>query len=69
MHGRIGGEQGTALVTLAGAVFMAPFFLFSATAGQIADKFEKTRLIRIVKAAEIVGNSLKISTPILTQLQ
>jgi 1-acyl-sn-glycerol-3-phosphate acyltransferase len=42
-----------ALVNLAGAVFIAPFVLLSATSGQIADKFEKSRLIRWVKLFEI----------------
>jgi len=37
-----------------GALFILPFLLFSATAGQIADKFEKTRVILWVKNAEIV---------------
>src|SRR5438874_12934315 len=37
------------LVNLAGAVFIAPFVLFSATAGQLADKLEKSRLIRWIK--------------------
>jgi hypothetical protein len=41
------------LVNLAGGVFIVPFFLFSATAGQIADKLEKTRIIRAVKLLEI----------------
>ena len=41
------------LVNLSGAVFIAPFVLFSATAGQLADKFEKSRLIRWVKLFEI----------------
>jgi acyl-[acyl-carrier-protein]-phospholipid O-acyltransferase/long-chain-fatty-acid--[acyl-carrier-protein] ligase len=41
------------LVTLAGAIFILPYFLFSATAGQIADKFEKQRLVQIVKLWEI----------------
>jgi 1-acyl-sn-glycerol-3-phosphate acyltransferase len=36
-----------------GAVFIAPFLLFSATSGQLADKLEKTRLIRWVKNLEI----------------
>jgi len=36
------------LVNLAAAVFIAPFVLFSATAGQLADKFEKSRLIRYI---------------------
>ena len=36
-----------------GALFILPFLLFSATAGQIADKFDKTRVIRFVKTLEI----------------
>jgi len=41
------------LVNVAAAVFIAPFVLFSATAGQLADKYEKSRLIRFVKLFEI----------------
>src|SRR4029079_13940588 len=41
------------LVNLAAAVFIAPFVLFSATSGQLADKFEKSRLIRYIKVFEI----------------
>src|SRR5215467_8039316 len=41
------------LVNIAAAAFIAPFVLFSATAGQIADKFEKSRLIRLIKLFEI----------------
>ncbi len=41
------------LVNLAAAVFILPFVLFSATAGQLADKFEKSRLIRYIKVFEI----------------
>jgi len=41
------------LVNIAAAAFIAPFVLFSATAGQFADKFEKSRLIRIIKLFEI----------------
>jgi len=36
-----------------GALFILPFLLFSATAGQITDKIEKTRIIRFVKNLEI----------------
>ncbi len=42
-----------ALVNLSGAVFIAPFVLFSASAGQLADKLEKSRLIRWIKLFEI----------------
>ena len=41
------------LVTASAGIFILPFFLFSALAGQLADKFEKSRLIRIVKLVEI----------------
>jgi 1-acyl-sn-glycerol-3-phosphate acyltransferase len=41
------------LVNLAGALFILPFFLFSATAGQLADKYDKARVIRLVKLLEI----------------
>ena len=37
------------LVNLAAALFILPFFLFSAIAGQIADKYEKSSLIKIIK--------------------
>ena len=36
-----------------GALFILPFLLFSATSGQIADKFEKTAIIRFLKDLEI----------------
>ena len=47
--------QVTLYSNLAPALFILPFFLFSATAGQIAEKFEKTRLIRFVKLFEIAA--------------
>ncbi|MET0255521.1 MAG: MFS transporter [Luteibacter sp.] len=40
---------------LAPALFILPYFLFSATAGQLAEKFEKTRIIRYVKLFEIAA--------------
>lgn len=42
------------LVTLAAGIFILPYFLLSATAGQLADKYERSNLIRFVKLAEIV---------------
>jgi 1-acyl-sn-glycerol-3-phosphate acyltransferase len=46
------GLEASLLVPLAGGVFIFPFFLFSATAGQIADKYEKGKIIRITKLTE-----------------
>lgn len=42
------------MVTIASGLFVLPFFLFSALAGQIADKFEKSKITQIIKIAEIV---------------
>jgi len=43
---------------LAPALFIIPFFLFSATAGQLAEKYEKSRIIRYVKLFEIAAMTL-----------
>ena len=48
------GARSSILVILAGGIFILPFFLFSATAGQIADMLEKSRVIRFIKSAEIL---------------
>jgi len=44
----------TLYTNLAPAIFILPYFLFSATAGQIAEKLEKSKLIRITTTMEIV---------------
>ena len=36
-----------------GALFILPFVLFSATSGQLADKYDKARVMRFVKSLEI----------------
>jgi 1-acyl-sn-glycerol-3-phosphate acyltransferase len=46
-------EERTLYTNLAPALFILPYFLFSALAGQIAEKLEKSRLIRITTAMEI----------------
>jgi 1-acyl-sn-glycerol-3-phosphate acyltransferase len=42
------------LVNISAGLFILPFFVFSATAGQLADKFDKAVLMRHVKTAEII---------------
>ena len=52
-------DKTVALYTnLAPALFILPYFLFSATAGQLAEKFEKTRIIRFVKLFEIAAMAI-----------
>jgi acyl-[acyl-carrier-protein]-phospholipid O-acyltransferase / long-chain-fatty-acid--[acyl-carrier-protein] ligase len=41
------------LVTLSGVVFIAPFFLLSALGGEVADRFDKARIARSIRLAEI----------------
>lgn len=41
------------LILLTSALFILPFFLFSALAGQLADKYDKSILIKLVKIAEV----------------
>jgi len=45
--------DGATLATLLPGLFILPFFLFSASAGQLADKYEKSQIIRLVKVLEI----------------
>ncbi len=65
------GSGGAGLVALAGALFIAPYALLSATAGQLADRFDKSRMIRFVKALEVALMAVSAvgfllgSTPIL----
>ncbi len=47
------GDSGK-LLSIAAGLFILPFFLFSAVAGQIADKYEKSKLIKIIKFFEIL---------------
>lgn len=48
------GLETNALVAAAGGIFILPFVLFSTHAGQIADKWEKSRLVVLVKIWELL---------------
>src|SRR5262245_38342691 len=41
------------MILLANAVFISPFLFFSSTAGQIADKYERSTIVRIIKLVEV----------------
>ena len=47
------GMNHTQLANVAAGLFILPYFLFSATAGQLADKYERSMLIRRIKLCEI----------------
>lgn len=62
----VSAEERTLYTNLAPALFILPYFLFSATAGQIAEKLEKSKLIRITTTMEI-GIMLLAAIGFLTQ--
>ncbi len=47
-------EDETRFSALATGLFILPFFLFSALAGQLADSYDKAKIMRIIKGAEIL---------------
>jgi acyl-[acyl-carrier-protein]-phospholipid O-acyltransferase/long-chain-fatty-acid--[acyl-carrier-protein] ligase len=47
------GQNAGVLVTLSGVVFIAPFFVLSAIGGEVADRFDKARIARSIRLAEI----------------
>ena len=48
------GLNASQIANVAGALFILPYFLFSALAGQLADKEEKSNLIQKIKLFEII---------------
>lgn len=48
------------LNALAGSIFILPFVLFAGIAGQIADKYDKAKIVQILKFIEIITVSLSI---------
>jgi acyl-[acyl-carrier-protein]-phospholipid O-acyltransferase / long-chain-fatty-acid--[acyl-carrier-protein] ligase len=49
----IGGSDAEALITLAAAVFISPYFFLSALGGELADRYDKAVVARRLKFAEI----------------
>lgn len=56
----LAADKAASLVTLAGAVFMAPFLLLSALGGEIADRFDKALVARRLKFAEIAAAGVSV---------
>jgi acyl-[acyl-carrier-protein]-phospholipid O-acyltransferase/long-chain-fatty-acid--[acyl-carrier-protein] ligase len=49
----LGGDNAEALITLAAAVFIAPFFFLSALGGELADRYDKAKVAQRLKLTEI----------------
>ena len=54
-------DKAEMLATIATGLFILPYFLFSALAGQLADAWDKAKLVRVVKAAEVVIMTLAVA--------
>ncbi|WP_199101634.1 MFS transporter [Aquitalea sp. ASV11] len=75
-HGlTLSGMSPELLVNMAAGVFILPFFLFSATAGKLSERFDKAMIARGVKLAEIaimllagVGFFLHAAGPLMAAL-
>jgi acyl-[acyl-carrier-protein]-phospholipid O-acyltransferase/long-chain-fatty-acid--[acyl-carrier-protein] ligase len=57
---RRGGTDAPALITLAGAVFIAPYFFLSALGGELADRHDKARVAQWLKFAEVFIAALAV---------
>src|SRR4051812_43633301 len=57
---KIGGESADALITLAAAVFIAPYFFLSGLGGQLADRYDKSIVAQRLKLAEIAVAGLAV---------
>jgi hypothetical protein len=57
--GSLSAQESNTLINLSAGLFILPFFLFSATSGQLADKYEKSRLIRYVVLMKVGLMSLR----------
>ena len=57
---KIGGEGAESLITLASAVFIAPYFFLSGLGGQIADRHDKARVAQVIKFVEMFVSALAL---------
>src|SRR5665213_169237 len=48
------GKDAEALITLASAIFIAPYFFLSALGGELADRYDKARVAQRLKFFEII---------------
>lgn len=57
---QMSASDGEALVTLAGVILIVPFLLFSAIAGELADKYDKAKIAELLKRCEIAVAALAV---------
>ncbi len=62
-------QLGARYLSISLAVFVLPYLLFAGHAGQLADRFSKTRVLQITKALEIVTMVLGLSALLLGRIE
>ncbi len=62
-------QLGARYLSISLAVFVLPFLLFAGPAGQIADRFSKTRVLQITKALEIVTMGLGLTALLVNRIE
>ncbi len=50
----LGHSEASSILSATGAIYVIPFLLFSSSAGILADKFSKQKLLVVMKVAEII---------------
>src|SRR5262250_2388102 len=58
---QIGGSKGEGLISLAAAIFIAPYFFLSAIGGEMADRFDKALVAQRLKLAELFVAMLAVA--------
>src|SRR6204780_3207090 len=58
---RVVGANSDALITLAGATLIAPFFFLSGLGGELADRYDKALVAQRVKLVEIGAAALAVA--------
>jgi acyl-[acyl-carrier-protein]-phospholipid O-acyltransferase/long-chain-fatty-acid--[acyl-carrier-protein] ligase len=58
---KLPGDNSEALISLAGAIFILPFFVLSALGGEIADRHDKARVAQRLKLIEIAAAGVAIA--------
>jgi acyl-[acyl-carrier-protein]-phospholipid O-acyltransferase/long-chain-fatty-acid--[acyl-carrier-protein] ligase len=57
---KLSGSDSEALITLAGAIFIFPFFILSALGGEVADRYDKAVIAKRLKFGEIFAAGLAV---------
>jgi acyl-[acyl-carrier-protein]-phospholipid O-acyltransferase/long-chain-fatty-acid--[acyl-carrier-protein] ligase len=58
---KLAGAEAQTRITLAGGVFILPFFLLSGLGGQLADRFDKARMAQRLKLSELAASALSVA--------